>query len=388
VALIVLAGMAAAVPWLTARFGFSAFVAGYAVTTLAWLVLRRARVPLHIAVAAGIGLRLLFLFVTPQLSGDVWRYLFDGRTLASGVNPYTVLPNDSRVNHPEIPTIYPPHAELLFAVAHHLTLWRLLLLACDVAILLLLREHAFALATFPPLLFEGAWSGHVEIAAALLLLLAWQRRSGAAFAGAVGMKVIPIAALPALLLRSPTRWRFLGAFTLVLLVPVVPFLMTGPLMPGMRDYATRWIFNSPAYDALFFVIDRLELAPHLKSAFTAIKDPLHLEPVAHFVYFHLYADYLTRAALACIALLLIARWRRDPVASIAALLLCSPAIHPWYWLVTVPLAIDRRWLWLALCAPASYLLYAGAPRVLVYGLCYGVPLFIAIAPLRPSESAS
>jgi hypothetical protein len=388
VALIVLAAMAAAVPWLTARFGFAAFVAGYAVTTLAWLVLRRARVPLHIAVAAGIGLRLLFLFVTPQLSGDVWRYLFDGRTLASEVNPYTVLPNDPRVNHPEIPTIYPPHAELLFAVAHHLTLWRLLLLACDVAILLLLREHAFALATFPPLLFEGAWSGHVEIAAALLLLLAWQRRSGAAFAGAVGMKVIPIAALPALLLRSSTRWRFLGAFTLVLLVPVVPFLMTGPLMPGMRDYATRWIFNSPAYDALFFAIDRLELAPHLKNAFTAIKDPLHLEPVAHFVYFHLYTDYLARAALACIALLLIARWRRDPVASIGALLLCSPAIHPWYWLVTVPLAIDRRWLWLALCAPASYLLYAGTPRIVVYALCYGVPLVIATAPLRPSESAS
>jgi len=253
----------------------------------------------------------------------------------------------------------------------------LLLLACDAAILLLLREQAFALATFPPLLFEGAWSGHVEIAAALLLLLAWQRRSGAAFAGAVGMKVIPIAALPALLLRSTKRWRFLGAFTLVLLVPVVPFLMTGPLMPGMHDYATRWIFNSPAYDALFLVIDRLGIAPHLKDAFTAVKDPLHLEPVAHFVYFHLYADYLTRAALGCLALLLIARWRRDPVASISALLLCSPAIHPWYWLVTVPLAVDRRWLWLALCAPASYLLYAGVPKAVVYALCYGLPLVVA-----------
>jgi hypothetical protein len=388
VALIVLAAMAAAVPWLTARFGFVAFVAGYTVTVLAWLALRRARVPLHLAVAAGIGLRLLFLFATPQLSGDVWRYLFDGRTLASGVNPYTVLPDDPRVNHPELPTIYPPHAELLFAVAHHLTLWRLLLLACDVAMLLLLREHAFALATFPPLLFEGAWSGHVEIAAALLLLLAWQRRSGAAFAGAVGMKVIPIAALPALLLRSTKRWRFLGAFTLVLLVPIIPFLMTGPLMPGMRDYATRWIFNSPAYDALFFVFDRLGIAPHLKDAFTAIKDPLHLEPVAHFVYFHLYADYLTRAALGCIALLLIARWRRDPVASISALLLCSPAIHPWYWLVTVPLAIDRRWLWLALCAPASYLLYASVPKVVVYALCYGVPAVVTGLMARKERSSA
>src|SRR5258708_15870530 len=285
------------------------------------------------AIAIGIGLRVIFLFATPQLSGDVWRYLFDGRTLASGVNPYKALPDDPRVNHPEIPTIYPPHAEILFAVVHQLTTWRLLLLACDVAAMLLLGDSALALATFPPLLFEGAWSAHVEIVVALLLPVGWRRRSGAAFAAAVGMKLIPIAALPALYLRSAKRGRFVLAFTFVLLVPVLPFVMTGPLMPGMRDYATRWVFNSPTYDAVFFAIDGLDAAPHLKSAFTAIKDTWHLEPIAHFVYYHLYAGYLTRAVLGCVALLLIVWSRRDPIASICALIVCSPAIHPWYLLV-------------------------------------------------------
>jgi hypothetical protein len=152
-------------------------------------------------------------------------------------------------------------------------------------------------------------------------------------------------------------------------------------MPGMRDYATRWIFNSPAYDAIFFVMSRVDL----KSAFTAIKDPLHLEPIAHFVYFHLYADFLTRALLGALAVALIARWRRDPVASIAALLLCSPAVHPWYWVVVAPLAFRRGWFALALAAPFSYLLYAGAPKLLVYALCYAPAL---IARLRPSASAS
>ncbi len=265
----------------------------------------------------------------------------------------------------------------------------------------LLRDRAFALATFPPLLFEGAWSGHVEVVAALLLLVAWQRRSGAAFAGAVGMKVIPIAALPAMWLRQSSRTRFALIFLLMLLAPVVPFVLTGPLMPGMHDYATRWVFNSPTFDALFVAIDRLDVAPHLKNAFTAIKDPLHLEPIAHFVYFHLYADYLTRALLGGIALLLIARWRRDPVASIAALLLCSPAIHPWYWLVLAPLTLEcgdevaalggrnrsgNFVTALQICAPASYLLYTGAPKLLVYALCYGLP--IVIARLRPSATVS
>jgi hypothetical protein len=226
-------------------------------------------------------------------------------------------------------------------------------------------------------------------------------------------------------LRAERRTRFLVVFALVLIVPVVPFLVTGPLMPGMRDYATRWVFNSPAYDALFFAIDRLAVAQHLKSAFTAIKDQLHLEPIAHFVYFHLYAGFLTRAALACLAVLLIARWRRDPVASIAALLLCSPAIHPWYWLVIMPLslrtmdhrtktlrfaqgdtpgssALHRRHaatlrevtsgrvaIALQLCAPFSYLLYAGSPRLLVYALCYLPPLACYVSGrLRPSATAS
>src|SRR5258708_9413559 len=97
------------------------------------------------AIAIGIGLRVIFLFATPQLSGDVWRYLFDCRTLASGVNPYKALPDEPRVNHPEIPTIYPPHAEMLFAVLHQLTTSRLLLLPCDVPTLLLLPARALAL---------------------------------------------------------------------------------------------------------------------------------------------------------------------------------------------------------------------------------------------------
>jgi hypothetical protein len=380
-------------PWLTARFGFFAFVADYTVTALAWLLLRRAAAPHRAAIAIGIGLRVIFLFAAPQLSGDVWRYLFDGRTLASGVNPYTVLPDDPRVNHPELPTIYPPHAELLFAVAHQLTVWRLLVLACDIAAMVLLRDRALALATFPPLLFEGAWSAHVEVVAALLLFVAWRSRSGSAFAAAVGMKVIPIAALPAMLLQSTRRLRFVLAFTFVLLLPVAPFVMTGPLMPGMRDYATRWVFNSPAYDAVFLAVDRLNVAPHLKAGFMSIKDSWHLEPISHFVYFHLYADYLARAILGCTALVLIVVWRRNPIASICALISCSPAIHPWYWLVMAPLCFQTGRLAasnsagsragsvaiaLQLCAPFSYLLYGGVPKVIVSALCYVPPLALAV----------
>jgi hypothetical protein len=365
-ALILLAAAAASAPFAATRFCFV-----YAVAAAAWIVLRRARTSLRNALVIAVVLRAMFLFAQPQLSGDVYRYMWDGNELAHGRNPYARAPiGEPRINHPEIPTIYPPHAELLFAAAHSLPLWRLLLIACDLVTLWLLpRRFALAYATFPPLLFEGAWSAHVEVVAALLLLVALQRRSGAALGAAIGVKVIPIAALPALSRRNGTR--FLLACLLALVIPVVPFVIAGPIMPGLHDYAMRWIFNSPAYDFVVALVDHIPL----KAWWTVIKDPLHLESISDSVYRHVYADIVARALLGLIAIVLIVRSRRVSSA-IASLLLCSPAIHPWYWIVAVPCAMIERANYviaLTLCAPFSYLLYAGAPKWIVYTLCYALP---------------
>ncbi len=347
---------------------------------MAWIIARRAPLPFALVVALAIALRLTLLFAQPRLSDDVYRYLWDGSALASGHNPYTTPPHDPRINHPEILTIYPPHAELLFAAVHQITLWRLLVIAVDIAALFLLREGALAYATFPPLLFEGAWNGHLEPIAATLLLVAWRYESAVAAAVSSGLKIIPLAALPSLVIRSKRRPRFLIVFTIVLLVPAIPFVIAGPMMPGMKAYATHWVFNSPLYDIAFGAVDSLQIAPHLKNTWTAVKDPLHLEAISRFIYFHLYSDFLARCVLAVVAIALIARFRRDPAASIGALLVCSPTIHPWYWLVFAPFA-SGTWLWLALCAPFSYLLYAGTSKWLVYALCYAIPLLIALLPL-------
>jgi hypothetical protein len=413
-ALILLFTAAAAAP----RLGFTGFACVYAAAAAAWLVLRRAVVSLRTAIVIAVLLRAIFLFAEPKLSADVYRYLRDGRELASGRNPYARPPlDDPRINHPEIATIYPPHAELLFAAAHTLPLWRLLLMGCDVALLVLMRRHRLAIATFPPLVFEGAWSGHVEVVAALLLTVAYLRNSGLAGGWAAGVKVIPLAAMPALIARSRNRARFAVAAAAAIIIPAVPFFIAGPLMPGMREYATRWIFNSPAYDLVFAGVDRLAI----KEAWTAIKDPLHLEAISDWVYRHVYSDFVTRVVLAAAGIVLIAIAARGrparkasgvspgaPAArdvprladgtsarriprvadSVGALLIVSPAIHPWYWLVAAPVAMlegSRLYIALALCAPFSYLLYDGAPKWLVYALCYALPL---IALLRPSGSGS
>jgi len=358
---------------------------------MAWLYLRKLSLALGYVIAIALAFRVMLLFPEPLLSGDVYRYLSDGRVLAGGHNPYAYTPSDPRINHPEIRSIYPPHAQLLFAAVHQLTpverrasarrlpgglkpaaplAWRLLIVAFDLAAIVLLRRHGFAYATFPPLLFEGTWSGHIDAVAGVLLAIALVRKSGvaAAFAAACasGMKIIPLAALPSMWRVTQKKTRFLLAFAAALIVPVLPFL-GGPVMPGFRDYATRWIFNSPLYELLFAVIDRIPT----KLIWT--HHPLRFQAVSDVVYRHLYTDFLTRAVMAVIAIGLIACAKRASGA-VAALLLCSPAVHPWYWLVLVPvsLAEERPWIYVALCAPFSYLLYAGEPRFLVYALCYGV----------------
>ncbi len=334
----------------------------YAFAALLWLPLRRCSLPLGITIVVAVALRLMFFLHDPHLSGDVYRYLSDGRVLAGGGNPYAYTPTDARINHPEIRSIYPPLAQLLFAVVHDLTAWRLLIIAADVAAIVLLRRYgaALAFATCPLVIVEGAWSGHLDALAAVLLGFALAHRSGIAVGLAAGLKVIPLAATISLSPHKQGRGKFYLLLLLTLALPILPFL-DGPIMPGFRDYATRWIFNSPLYDLVRAIVERIPT----KEIWTA--HPLRFEAISDFVYRHLHPDFLTRAILGAIAIGGIALARRATTA-VAILLVCSPAIHPWYWLTLVPVALMERsrWMYVALAMPLSYLLYEGVSPLYVW----------------------
>jgi len=74
-----------------------------------------------------LGLRLFLVFAPPVFSDDIYRYIWDGRIMNEGINPYRYAPTDNeleafrnksweRINHPELKTIYPPLAQLYFAI--------------------------------------------------------------------------------------------------------------------------------------------------------------------------------------------------------------------------------------------------------------------------------
>ncbi|HVT03591.1 MAG TPA: glycosyltransferase family 87 protein [Thermoanaerobaculia bacterium] len=362
----------------------------------------------------GILCRTLFLFAEPALSTDVYRYRWDGRVAVSGVNPYSSAPSDApaasrpawfnRINHPEIPTIYPPLAELLFFVWVRcwdgLALWRIILLLFDLGTAALIastgqKRSALAYALCPFVIVEGFWSAHLEVAVTSALLFALtsllrrrEVRSAISLGIAIGLKITPLAVVAELVRASRKRGRFAMAVLASVFLPLAIFVGR-PLMPGAGKFAARWSFNSPLFSALRWAMQREDVAGHLKQWFTLVKDPLRLEFAASLIYSHLYADFVTRLILGLLWIagtaFLVLRGRPVRVAVAEAftlLILLSPTIHPWYLLPLLPLALlagRSDLVLLAGLSPVSYLLYQSPSfQPLVFLICYGVPVMAMV----------
>ena len=120
-----------------------------------------ARVPLWWVACMAIGLRLIAVQSAPLLEDDHYRYLWDGLRTATSFDPYRVPPSAyfgaaeltpqwqdilSGINNPDIPTIYGPVLQWLFALAHLIAPGRVgaiqaLLLLVDLACLGLLAQQ-------------------------------------------------------------------------------------------------------------------------------------------------------------------------------------------------------------------------------------------------------
>jgi alpha-1,6-mannosyltransferase len=161
----------------------------------------------------GIVLRACVLLFDPLLSSDIYRYVWDGRVQAAGINPYRYIPADEtlaflrdgtifpHINRADAAvTIYPPVAQFFFFVVTRIdesvTMMRLALLGCEsvtvTVIVLLLRRmnrpvtRVIAYLWHPLPLWEIANSGHVDaLMVALMLLGLWIALTGRALRGAV-----------------------------------------------------------------------------------------------------------------------------------------------------------------------------------------------------------
>ncbi|MEM9593831.1 MAG: hypothetical protein AAGD06_06185 [Acidobacteriota bacterium] len=344
-------------------------------------------------------LRLLLLPVPPTLSDDVLRYVWDGRVVTAGFNPYLLAPEAEelgelrderwrRMPHKEVPTVYPPLALAGFTVASWtpspILGWKILLLFADLAgcglLVILARRlgqpsgRAIWYAWCPLVSLETAAMGHVDaLMVTFMLVTAWAlmpsiRRSalaGAAAACGVLAKLVPLVALPLWTRASPHRVLFAATAAAVLVAAVGPAAVATGVPPGLVTYGVSWEFNGPLYEPLWRALDAPFVVDGVKSGIDALKGAVGHHEALNRLYPFVYPQFLAKLILAGLFALLFLRIlvRGGPPVTttgrlLGAVVLCAATVYPWYLLWVLPwaaLARQPAWLTLAALAPLSYL---------------------------------
>lgn len=327
--------------------------------------------------------RLITIQAWPLLEDDFFRYLWDGRQTVETLSPWQFAPEAyftdqslsqkwqwvlNNINYPELPSIYGPVLQYLFALAYlvspaDLTVLQLLLLLVDMGILVSLAYFGvhsrwlMAYAIHPIVLKEAMASAHPDSIVALALiwaLIGWKKNNavivGLALAFAIATKVSALIVLPFLLINRVGTSNLSISFDwvakttltciLALVVLYVPLLQgAGSEWSSLLVFAQDWRFNPLLYRILEF----------------------------------LFLEYSRGVAAFCMVLsilCLIAYWKKQDISgeknlppldlALLVLLLFSPVVNSWYWLWLLPLAVINNRPCLFVCASVSVFAYCNS----------------------------
>ncbi|MCC7430359.1 hypothetical protein IT568_05915 [bacterium] len=233
-----------------------------------------------LALLLGIAFRFLFLFTTPTLSDDVYRYVWDGKVFVSGTNPYEFPPNSQnlehlrdtkifpKINHNEIPTVYPPVLQFIFAInglfGSSLFGMKVLILLFEFGLgflvfqtILLLREKKeffFYYFLNPLAILEFSGQAHSDVVGVFFLFLAFyfflknsENFASLIFVCLAGLtKFIPFVFL-LFLKKTRTPKGILLCFAVIFLA-YLPFLEAREkLFEGFLIYSKHWSFNESVF---------------------------------------------------------------------------------------------------------------------------------------------
>lgn len=335
-----------------------------------------------------IALRVIVFPLTPTLSDDGFRYVWDGMIQAEeGVNPYHYLPSDPemadfhqeavyrRMNSSGYYSVYPPLSQLVFAFGGllyplgWLISWyfiKLVMVGGELVGLFFLsrmvRPRDLLLYAWHPLVvIETAGQAHTEaLAIGLLLMVVWAARqsrgalAGGALAAAGWVKLVPFVFAPFVIRRL--GWKAAVGGLVVWMLLAAPYAASYTI-PHIREsldlYVRAFEFNAGPYFALKGLAAGLGLGDTSKT----------LGPVLQLLF------------LLSLPVVFALDWKRKWPLEIALLVvlslffLCSTTIHPWYLLpllVLLPLVMDREagrlfalgWFVLGVASMATYWVYA------------------------------
>ncbi|HEY5919434.1 MAG TPA: glycosyltransferase 87 family protein [Chryseolinea sp.] len=239
-------------------------------------------------------LRALLLLSIPNLSDDIYRFIWDGRLLASGHHPFAQLPAyyiDNNIsiqgideelfkslNSPEYFTIYPALSQYIFWLAASLSphsvyggmlVIKMIIFIAEIGSLFLLRHlvrefnlppsRVLLYALNPLLIIELIGNAHLDglmiffvLLAIALLINKRETFSAVAFSAAICIKIVPVIFFPVIVQRLGGRkaWRFCAITVITSLVIFLP-LFDRQIISGFYEsigyYFNRFEFNASVY---------------------------------------------------------------------------------------------------------------------------------------------
>lgn len=318
---------------------------------------------------AVLGLALLYrcimLPAEPSLSDDIYRYIWEGKVVSEGFNPFALAPGAAALEHlqdkeiyplvsrKDLPTIYPPCAQFIFALASGIkysvfsmkaavTLFDLATIGLLLLTLAALGLPMLQVAVYglnPLVIVEFSGSGHLDSAGIFFMVLALHlcvcRKSlwsAAALALSFLVKLFPALLLPALLTKRKAASTLI--FFFLSAAAYLPCLDAGTgLFHSLGLYARDWMFNSPLHSVLLPLMKNNQQARIIAMAiFCAIAAGIY------YFFFKRYAhEEPAHRYHVCFMLL-------------GAFLLCMPVVHPWYicWIVPfLSIFPNRAWILLS-----------------------------------------
>jgi len=243
-----------------------------------------------------IGFRLVFLFAIPNLSQDFYRFIWDGRLLLEGINPYLYTP-EYFITHGEFPiaqaqelydgmgslsashyTNYPPVKQLCFAIAGifagksilgSVVVIRLLIIAADIGTLyfgkklldkLNIPVHTIFWYILNPFIIIEL-TGNLHFEGVMIFFLIWSvyllhsgkwKLSAFIFALSVSVKLIPLLFLPLLIQylgwkKSIKYYGIVGVSILLLFAPYYASEFVNNYVDTIGLWFQNFEFNASLY---------------------------------------------------------------------------------------------------------------------------------------------
>jgi len=237
-------------------------------------------------IIAGLIFRITLIPAVPTTSPDVYRYVWEGKIIAHGINPFQVPPDAAvlnqlhsniwaRIGFKNMTSIYPPFAQITFFIGYLISgenLWGLKIiyliseLITLIFILKLLKlkninsNYVILYAWLPIPVMEYFINAHIDVMGISFLVLflynlekGRNKLSAVFYALSFLVKFYPIMLFP--LLIKKIEIKKLVYFTLIFLFTTLvfyaPFLTSDfAIKNTLTTYLLRWEFNGSVYNLL------------------------------------------------------------------------------------------------------------------------------------------